>query len=176
MSKSKFSFVLIYVILNNNQVGWFTCDNASSNDTCLAAFADIINTDKDAGATMWDPVQGHVRYVHRDTHPYVCTSHCLNRCMEHTINLAAGCFVTTVSPTSARQLLKKIKAAFKLAQLEGKDVDLDALEADLEDVDVEGDQEEDDDDDEEFEVGDTIGKALALVKQVCYLAALVSTD
>ncbi|KAG1870482.1 hypothetical protein C8R48DRAFT_670840 [Suillus tomentosus] len=67
---------------------------------------------------MWDPVQGHVR------------------CMEHTINLAARCFVTTVSPTSTCKLLKKIKAAFKHAQLEGKDVNLDALEANLEDVDV----------------------------------------
>jgi hypothetical protein len=94
--------------------------------------------------------------------------------MEHTINLAAGCFVTTVLLTSAHKLLKKIKAALKCAQLEGKDVDLDALEADLEDVNVEGDWKEDDDNDKEFGVGDTIRKALALVKQVCYLAALVS--
>lgn len=107
-------------------------------------------------------------------HLYVCTSHCLNKYMEHTINLAAGCFVTTVSPISAHKLLKKIKAAFKCAQLEGKDVDLDALEADLEDVNVKGDQEEDDDDDKESGVEDTIGKALVLMKQVCYLAALVS--
>ncbi|KAG1811121.1 uncharacterized protein BJ212DRAFT_1278098, partial [Suillus subaureus] len=110
--KASFHLFLIYVILNNNQVGWFTCDNALSNDTCLDAFAGIINANKDAGAKMWDPVQGH--------------------------------------------------AALKHAQLEGKDVDLDALEADLEDVDVEGDQEEEDDNDEEFGVGDTIGKALAL--------------
>jgi hypothetical protein len=60
-SKASFHLFLIYVILNNNQVGWFTCDNASSNDMYLDAFADIINADKDASAKMWDPVQGHVR-------------------------------------------------------------------------------------------------------------------
>lgn len=54
------SFV-ISVLLNNHQVGWFTCDNASSNDKCLMAFADMINADKEAGAKGWDPVQDHVR-------------------------------------------------------------------------------------------------------------------
>ncbi|KAG1842747.1 hypothetical protein DFJ58DRAFT_731906 [Suillus subalutaceus] len=102
------------------------------------------------GAKLWDPVQGHVR------------------CMEHTINLAAGRFVTAVSPTSACKLLKKIKATFKHAQLEGQDVDLDALEADLDEADIEGENQEDDDDNnnDEFGVGDTIRKALALVKQI----------
>jgi hypothetical protein len=90
--------------------------------------------------------------------------------MEHTINLAACHFVTAVSPTSTRQLLKKIKAALKCAETDGEYVDLDALDAGLNGLDNEGGGDEEDDDDEdvdgEFRVGDTIGKALALVKQV----------
>ncbi|KAG2343804.1 hypothetical protein BDR05DRAFT_947909 [Suillus weaverae] len=124
------------------QVGWFTCNNASSNDMCLMAFADMINADKEAG------VKG---------------------CMEHTINPTAGCLITTLSPTSACKLFKKIKVAFKHVELEGKDVDLDALEADLEEMNDEGEDDGgDNQEDKEFGVGDPIGKALALVKQTSW--------
>jgi hypothetical protein len=83
--------------------------------------------------------------------------------MEHTINLAAGHFLMAVSPTSSCKLLKKIKAAVKRS-----DVDFDALDVSLDGIDYEGadECEEDDDKDDEFGVGDLIGKALALVKQV----------
>lgn len=83
--------------------------------------------------------------------------------MEHTINLAAGHFLMAVSPTSSRKLLKKIKAAVKRS-----DIDFDALDVSLDGIDYEGadECEEDDDEDDEFGVGDSIGKALALVKQV----------
>ena len=50
------------MILNNNQAGWFTCDNASNNDTCLLVFTNTTNADKETGAKKWDPVEGHVRY------------------------------------------------------------------------------------------------------------------
>jgi hypothetical protein len=118
------------------------------------------------GGIQYKTMSGKI--VSCDMYLYV-SSHCLNRCMEYTINLAAGSFITTVFPTSAHKLLKKIKAAFKCAELEGKDVDLDALEADLKEMDDEGEGDGGDnqeDEDEKFGVGDTIGKALALVKQV----------
>jgi hypothetical protein len=91
--------------------------------------------------------------------------------MEHTINLAAGHFLMAVSPTSSRKLLKKIRAALRNSELDGSSIDFDALDASLEGVDDEGEEEceNDDDDDEEFGVGDSIGKALALVKQVRHL-------
>jgi hypothetical protein len=65
-----------------------------------------------------------------------------------------------VSPTSSRKLLKKIKAAVKRS-----DINFDALDVG---IDYEGadECEEDDDEDDEFGVGDSIGKALALVEQV----------
>ena len=96
----------------------------------------------------------------------------VSRCMEHIINLGAEHFIKAISPTPTQKHLKKIKAAFQHAELNGADVDLDALEAGLEGLDVEeGDEDEgdsgDEDENEEFGVGDTIGKALALVKQVC---------
>jgi hypothetical protein len=100
------------------------------------------------------------------------------RCMEHAIHLGAGHFIQVVSPTSARILVKKIKKAFHDAQLDDDNIDFDALEADLggddddndnaDDANNEADDNDEDADDEaaDFTVGDTIGKSLALVKQV----------
>ena len=96
----------------------------------------------------------------------------IDRCMEHAIHLGAGHFIKTVSPTSTPALMKKIKRAFHNAQMHGETVDLDALDTGLSGFDEEADNgsdQDDDGDDEEspdFGVGDTIGKALALVKQV----------
>ena len=98
--------------------------------------------------------------------------------MEHPIHLGAGHFIQVVSPTSARILVKKIKKAFHDAQLDDDNIDFDALEADLggddddndnaDDANNEADDNDEDADDEaaDFTVGDTIGKSLALVKQV----------
>jgi hypothetical protein len=92
------------------------------------------------------------------------------RCMEHAVHLGAGHFIKVVSPTSAHTLVKKICKASHNTQL--GDIDFDALEADLRGND-DDEQAEDDTDDEaddkaavDFTVGDTIGKSLALVKQV----------
>jgi hypothetical protein len=88
--------------------------------------------------------------------------------MEHAIHLGAGHFIQVVSPTSARLLVKKIKRAFRDGELNDDSIDFDALEADLR-----GSSDDDNDDDDgaaseaaDFTVGDTIGKSLALVKQV----------
>lgn len=97
--------------------------------------------------------------------------------MEHAIHLGAGHFIQVVSPTSARILVKKIKKAFRDGELDVVDddsINFDALEADLggggcnDDNDNDNDKDDKDDGDAaaDFTVGDTIGKTLALVKQV----------
>lgn len=82
--------------------------------------------------------------------------------MEHSLHLAARHFVEGVSPTSSHQIIRKVHNA--LAAAGGGDVDMDALDQDL--SMVEGDEEGEGDDSEGFEVGDVVGKALALVNQV----------
>ena len=100
----------------------------------------------------------------------------LPRCMEHVVHLGAGHFIRVVSPTSARTLVKKFKKALRNGEL---DDDL-ALNADLGGNDDDDDDDDDDDSDDgnngnnddaaseaaAFTIGDTIGKSLALVKQV----------
>ena len=89
------------------------------------------------------------------------------RCMEHAIHLGAGHFIQVVSPTSAHILVKKIKKAFRNAQLDDNNIDFNVLEADLGGDDDDNDNADDADDKAaDFTVGDTIGKSLALVKQV----------
>ena len=100
------------------------------------------------------------------------------RCMEHAVHIGAGHFIQVVSLTFVRILVKKIKKAFHDAQLDDDNIDFDALEADLggddddndnaDDANNEADDNDEDADDEaaDFTVGDTIGKSLALVKQV----------
>ena len=95
--------------------------------------------------------------------------------MEHAVHLGTGHFIKVVSPTSACTLVKKIRKAFHDAQLDDDNIDFDALEADLggndddeqdEDDTNNADNEADDEAAADFAVGDTIGKSLALVKQV----------
>lgn len=92
--------------------------------------------------------------------------------MEHSIDLSARHFVEEVSPSSMAKLLKKIKKAFGDAEISDT-VDLDMLDAQLAGFDFESDKEEGDDDDKadssQFDVADSVGKALALVKQVSLL-------
>jgi hypothetical protein len=98
--------------------------------------------------------------------------------MEHSIHVAAGYFVKTVSPTSSCSLLIKIKHAFRHAQLDVDNMDVDVLDAGLAEFDDEnGEDEEVEDDGEnlEFGVGDAIGKALALVKQVILVIDITLT-
>ena len=75
--------------------------------------------------------------------------------MEHSIDLAACHFVQEVSPSSTSKLLKKIKKAFVGADISDTDIDLDELDSHLAGFN--------------FTIADSIGKALALVKQVSLL-------
>jgi hypothetical protein len=90
--------------------------------------------------------------------------------MEHALHLGAGHFIRVVSPTSGRILVKKIKKAVRDAKLDDDNIDFNVLEADLG-----GDNSYNDSDESaaseaaDFTVGDTIGKSLALVKQVSLL-------
>lgn len=94
------------------------------------------------------------------------------RCMEHSIDLAACHFVQEVSPSSTSKLLKKIKKAFEGADISDT-VDLDELDSHLAGFDFSaseeeggGDEDVPDADFSQFDIADSIGKALALVKQV----------
>lgn len=91
--------------------------------------------------------------------------------MEHSIDLAACHFIQDVAPSSTQKIIKKIKHALRDADIEDT-VDLDALDAHLasRDFDENGDSEAEDGDEEifdNFDIADAVGKALALVKQVC---------
>jgi len=93
--------------------------------------------------------------------------------MEHSIDLAACHFVQEVSPSSTSKLLKKIKKAFEGADISDT-VDLDELDSHFAGFDFNAANEEEEGGDEDvpdadfsqFDIADSIGKALALVKQV----------
>ena len=92
--------------------------------------------------------------------------------MEHALHLAAKHFVEDVAPTSASALLNKVKGAMANAAGENNEIDLDSLNERLNDIEAEIAEENDEDDElEDYEVADTVGKALALVTQVKLLFA-----
>jgi hypothetical protein len=88
--------------------------------------------------------------------------------MEHSIDLSAKHFVNAVAPSSTRKLLKKMKNAFDGVELDD-DLDLDALDARLAECDLDDVEDDEEASGESFDMGNSIGKALALVKQVSVL-------
>jgi TATA-binding protein-associated factor Taf7 len=86
--------------------------------------------------------------------------------MEHALHLAAKHFVEDVSPTSASALLKKVKGVMVNATGEDDEMDLDALNAELDSIEAEIGEDDDEADAEDYDVADTVGKALAPVTQV----------
>ena len=95
------------------------------------------------------------------------------RCMEHSIGLAACHFVQEVSPSTSK-LLTKIKKAFEGADISDT-VNLDELDShfagfnfSMNEEEEGGDEDVLDADFSQFDIADSdlIGKALALVKQV----------
>jgi hypothetical protein len=75
--------------------------------------------------------------------------------MEHAIHVSGGHFIKAVGPTSSRKIRKRAKGAVDLSD---SDDEMGPIEN------------SDDDEDEnrgiDFDAGDTVGKALALVTQV----------
>jgi hypothetical protein len=109
--------------------------------------------------------------------------------MEHSLHIASKHFVEAMAPVSPISIRKKVKAALVMARNNGE-LDLDefdkALSAiDLENVGDQGDGDSDGDgngdgdgadgDDDDFTPGDSLGKALALVKQVQYYPLCIIT-
>jgi hypothetical protein len=91
--------------------------------------------------------------------------------MEHSLHLGTRHFVEGVAPTPGCAILRKVQEAYRNAQVnEDGEVNLDQLDDELtgfEDTVGEGDDGVGDDKQgEPFSIGDTIGKALALVTQV----------
>jgi hypothetical protein len=95
--------------------------------------------------------------------------------MEHSLHIACKHFVETVAPASPQSIRKKVRAALKKATGVEGDLDLDKLNNvlasfdldELEDQDPDDPDGEGSDEEAEFTPGDALGKALALVKQVC---------
>jgi hypothetical protein len=94
------------------------------------------------------------------------------RCMEHSLHLAAKHFIESVSPVSPASIRKKAAAALKMAR-EGIHINMEEFEqamsvvdVDYDDRDSNGSGPDDWDKDTNFTPGDSLGKALGLVKQV----------
>jgi hypothetical protein len=87
--------------------------------------------------------------------------------MEHSVHLAAGKVVEGVSLTSHAKLVTKLRNAIKHTRNEDDETDLDKLNLKLANMDLNQGDTDDSDDEEEIDAGDAVGKALALVKQVC---------
>lgn len=77
--------------------------------------------------------------------------------------MVAKCYVEGVVPTLASALLKKVKMAMANTTDE---VDVDALNFELKGMEMADGEEDNDEEDTDFDVADTISKALALVTQV----------
>ena len=87
--------------------------------------------------------------------------------MEHSLHIASKHFVEAVAPASPTSICKKVKAALAKARDNGK-LNLDEFNKALTSINA-GDQannNDGDDSDSDFTPGDSLRKALALVKQV----------
>ena len=97
----------------------------------------------------------------------------IQRCMEHSINLAACHFIQDISPSSTQKIVKKLKHSLKYVAIDDA-VDLDTLDAHLtaggfdsyEGSASEGEGDRNDEVFNTFDIADSVGKALALVNQV----------
>ena len=98
----------------------------------------------------------------------------INRCMEHSLHLAAKHFVQAVAPSSPQKVAQKIKHVLQKAQVNG---DVDLHEPNKEFIGFsfddggsgdENNSDEDDCNDTNFNAGDSLGKAQALVNQASF--------
>jgi hypothetical protein len=87
--------------------------------------------------------------------------------MEHLVHLTARKVVEGVSPTSSAKLVTKLRNAIKRAQNDDDETDLNKLDVKLTNMDLDQADDDSDDDADDIDAGDAVGKALALVKQVC---------
>jgi hypothetical protein len=89
--------------------------------------------------------------------------------MEHSLHIACKRFVKAIAPASLAAICKKVKDVLQKASANGE-LDLHQYDSKLMDIGLESDGDPDnnesDNTDTEFSSGDTLGKVLALVKQV----------
>ena len=106
-------------------------DNASNNDTCLKSTGKEI----DPEILCWDPVERRVRWVSAMIHHIlILPDTTFYRCMEHSIHVAGGHFITAFGPTSSRNVLQKVKRAFKNASGDDSNLDVEQLGVELDGV------------------------------------------
>lgn len=89
--------------------------------------------------------------------------------MEHSLHLSAQHFVAGAAPNPAAALLKRVHEALDRTMSDEENLDLDNLEAELADMGFGGEDDPIPEGEEAaipFKATDTIGKAMALVKQV----------
>lgn len=88
--------------------------------------------------------------------------------MENALHLATKHFIEDASPMSSGKLLNKVKVAMASAADADKALDLDVLNIELNRIEAKllGDEAGKDHEDGEFNVADTIRKALTLITQV----------
>jgi hypothetical protein len=91
------------------------------------------------------------------------------------VHLSAGAVIKEISPTSNRKLTAKVHHLLSQAVAEGKQVDFNTLDNEIGHI---IDQEDNDEVEVDFSVGDTIGKVLALIKQVrsCFIYFMLLTS
>lgn len=82
------------------------------------------------------------------------------------MHVSAGHFISEIGPTAASKVIRKVKAVFQKVRATDRDLDLDILDSDLQAALTNGGDGDVDDEIEGFDIGDTVGKALALVQQV----------
>ncbi|KAF8976837.1 hypothetical protein BDQ17DRAFT_1417641 [Cyathus striatus] len=139
--------ILLFNYSTTVRVGWITSDGTAVNRTTIRELKKHL-TINDLGWTA-------------NEHDILC--------MEHALHLAAKHFVETIVPTTSTAITKKVRAALKKSSHRG-DLDLDELdhelaEINLDEPDTDGNSESDNED-FSFHPGDSLGKALALVKQI----------
>lgn len=99
--------------------------------------------------------------------------------MEHSVDLPAKTFVQAVSPSSPQKILKKIKKVLKVASADGSNMlDINDLDGHLAGFNFSDNSEDEEENEAEVSGGeemnkevaaaDSIGRALLLVKQVCF--------
>jgi hypothetical protein len=86
--------------------------------------------------------------------------------MEHLLHLSAKHFVQAIALSLPQQIAKKIKSTLQHAEINGE-VNVDILDAELDRFSFnDGDESEGEGNTTDLDVGDSLGKALALVSQV----------
>lgn len=152
--------------ITRQQIGWFTVDNASNNDTAIKAIGQKLKL----SVKEFDPKERRIRYVFRLIlmcgHPIDVT---FRSCMEHGLHLGAQHFVSASAPAPGRAILKRVQEVLDRTMSDDEELDIDQLNDELAALGFDGESDPIPEGEEAavaFKATDTIGKAMALIKQV----------